>query len=146
MKLASIFTNHMVLQANKPIEIFGEGMGSISIEFLGESFSFVSENDNWCVSLKAYPYGGPYEMKIILNNEKIVLNDIYVGEVWLFSGQSNMEMPLFGTAYGIEEAEQSKNDKIRFFTVPHRVEKEKQLYGWYFQKSDGKDRPWQLCC
>ena len=68
MKLASIFTDHMVMQANQPIKIFGEGRGKGEITFLGKTVAFLFEQDEWCVSLPAADYGGPYEMDITLDN------------------------------------------------------------------------------
>lgn len=145
MKLASIFTDHMVLQAGKPVKIFGEGKGEIKISFLGKQFDQNSNGDEWCVTLPEYSYGGPYEMNINLNGEEIILKDIYVGEVWIAGGQSNMEMVLLRTEYGIEESENAFNDKIRFFTVPRRYEKNTISYNWNSVKTYGEDTPWKIC-
>lgn len=145
MKLASIFTSHMVFQANKPIKVFGEGKGNVRIEFLGEVKEAVFKEEEWCLTLDEREYGGPYEMKVFLDGELTVLSDIYVGEVWLASGQSNMEMLLFRTEYGIETAKQADNDKIRLFTVPKRTKRDTQLYGWFFETTDGSDTPWKVC-
>lgn len=146
MKLSSIFTDHMVLQAHQPIRIFGEGKGNVTVSFLGKTASIFSKEEKWCIELPSMEYGGPYSMRINLDDEKIVLEDIYVGEVWLASGQSNMEMPLFRTEYGLEEAKQSKNDMLRFFTVPRRFEKNTVNHWWHFECCESKDTPWQLCC
>ena len=102
MKLASIFTSGMVLQKGKPIRIFGTGAGRGSISAFGESRSFVSEDDSWLVEFEPREYGGPYEICLTLGEENFVLEDVYVGEVWLAGGQSNMELTLFRTEYGIE--------------------------------------------
>lgn len=145
MKLASIFTDHMVLQANQSIKIFGEGQGVGEITFLGKTVAFSFEQDEWCVSLPAADYGGPYEMDITLDNVTYKLKDIYIGEVWLACGQSNMEQVLFKTEYGIEEAKHAYNDKIRFFTVPRRTERNTPKCGWHSDKVTGEDRPWEIC-
>ena len=145
MKLASIFTDHMVIQQGIPIKIFGEGRGRVKIDFLGKVKEHISENDKWCVTFPEASYGGPYDMKITLDNEPVVLKDIYIGEVWIAGGQSNMEMPLFRTECGIDEAERSQNDMIRLFTVPRRTNKDIQRYGWHFEKTTGEDTPWVLC-
>ncbi len=146
MKLASIFTDHMVFQKGMPIKVFGEGRGTAKILFCGEQKEIVSGDKNWCVTLPAMEYGGPYEMTILINGEKTVLKDIYIGEVWLAGGQSNMEMPLARTEYGLEEASHCRNNKIRFFTIPRRVKRDAPIQGWHFAKSEGQDTPWQLCC
>ena len=145
MKLASIFTDHMVLQAGKPIKIFGEGKGKITAEFLGERKEYTSNEENWCISYPQAEYGGPYEMKITLNDEKIVLRDIYIGEVWLACGQSNMELVLYKTEYGFEEAQHCQNNMIRFFTVPRRTKSDVPLCGWHSEKVRGEDTLWQMC-
>lgn len=144
MQPASIFTDHMVFQAGMPIRIFGVGKGIVKVDFLGIRTEKSSEEDNWCIEFPPQSYGGPYEMELTLNDEKITLKDIYIGEVWIAAGQSNMEMPLFRTEYGIEEAKYSANEKIRFFTVPRRVEKNTPIYGWHFEKRTGDDTPWEV--
>lgn len=146
MKLASIFTDHMVFQKGMSIKVFGEGQGKGKILFCCEEREFVSEEEHWCVTLPAMEYGGPNEMTICLNGKETTLKDIYIGEVWLAGGQSNMEMPLARTEYGLEEASHCKNDKIRFFMVPRRVKKDAPIRGWHFAKSEGQDTPWRLCC
>lgn len=146
MKLASIFTDHMVLQADMPIRIFGEGKGKVTVKFLGKTTEFETNDDSWCFTCPAEQYGGPYEMEVTLDGNVTVIKDIYVGEVWLACGQSNMEMLLFRTEYGIDEAKHAKNDMLRLFTVPHRTKKDVPLHGWHFEKTTGEDTPWQLCC
>ena len=146
MRLATIFTDHMVFQKGMPIRIFGEGRGTVRVSFLEEEKELAVQEDSWCVELAAGEYGGPYEMQVVLDEEEIILRDLYVGEVWLAAGQSNMEMPLMRSEYGFEEASHCANDKIRFFMVPRRVQKDSPIRGWHFAKSEGRDTPWQLCC
>ena len=145
MKLSSIFTDHMVIQQGMPIRIFGEGKGKVTVDFLGKVTEYISEEDKWCITYPEESYGGPYDMKVTLDDETVILKDIYIGEVWIASGQSNMEMPLFRTEYGINEARHSKNDMIRLFTVSRRRKKDDRCYGWHFEKTTGEDTPWQLC-
>ncbi len=107
----------MILQANKPIKVFGTGEGIGKVEFLGETSEFVSDGLNWCVTLGIYPYGGPYEMKVTMNGETVTVSDIYVGEVWIAGGQSNMALHLFETVNGMLDIQLSdSNDEIRYFT------------------------------
>ena len=90
MYLASIFSDNMVFAANKPVRIFGEGVGSVSVEFLGKQYSGYGHFGKWEIELPAHPYGGPYEIKISMENEVKVLKNIYFGEVILCAGQSNI--------------------------------------------------------
>ncbi len=145
MRLASVFTDHMVLQAGKPIKIFGQGAGTLLVQFLNMKKEYTITEEEWCVSFPEAAYGGPYEMHFNLNGQEVVLRDVHVGEVWLACGQSNMELPLFRTEYALEEAAHSENDQIRFFTVPRRTRKDVPIYGWHAEKATGEDKPWQVC-
>lgn len=91
LQLSQIFQNGAVLAANKPIRVFGTGDGHVAVDFLGTHAEADSENGRFCVTLPARPYGGPYEMKVTLDGDTVVLSDLYVGEVLLLSGQSNIE-------------------------------------------------------
>ena len=145
MNLSFIFTDHMVLQADLPIRIFGEGAGRAEVSFCGNQASVESDSDSWLVTLPAMPYGGPYEMEITLNGEKTTLRDIYVGEVWFAGGQSNMEMPLFCIEHGFEFAKHAKNDNIRLFNVPRRPLRDLRFASWHFNNNPEIETPWQLC-
>jgi sialate O-acetylesterase len=81
------------------------------------------KDGHWLVRLPEMAPGGPYTMSISGNN-KVTLKDVYVGEVWVASGQSNMEQALANTANAKEAIEASKDAKLRLFTVPHKVSAE----------------------
>lgn len=115
MKLEKIFSDGMVLQANKNVRIFGTGKGKVEVEFLGERFSTVSENDSWLLELKSYPYGGPYKMEINLDGEKTVIEDIYIGEVILCAGQSNMQFTMDAEVTKPEDYE--SDEYFRIFSL-----------------------------
>ncbi len=115
MKLHPIFQNGMVLAMEKPIRIFGEGTGDGSVRFLGQERAWHADEARWCVELPAMPAGGPYEMEITLNGEKILLQDIYLGEVILLHGQSNMQYKLRESNYPVERYEGC--DRLRLFTA-----------------------------
>lgn len=91
MKLAEIFSDNMVLAANKPIRIFGEGIGEVTAELLGEKYTARGYSGKWEIELPAFPYGGPHEIKITMANEEKTLKNVYFGEVILCAGQSNIE-------------------------------------------------------
>ena len=136
MKLASIFTDHMVFQAHMPIRIFGEGKGNVKVSFLGKCSEIISYSEKWCLELPSESYGGPYEMEIKLAEESFILKDVYIGEVWIAGGQSNMELPLHLTEDPFEYAKHAYNEKIRFFTVPRRHKADSYIV---------KDTPWMVC-
>lgn len=96
VKLNSLFSDNMVLQCNTEVPVWGiadEGE-KVTVEFAGQSVSTVTQNGRWVVKLKALkPKCTPQEMKVSGNNSVVVKN-ILVGEVWVASGQSNMERQL----------------------------------------------------
>ena len=91
MKLAELFTDNMVLAANKPLRVFGDGVGDVTINFLGKTYTSKCYYGKWEVELDPAPYGGPYQMEVILNGNSTILKNVYVGEVILLAGQSNIE-------------------------------------------------------
>ena len=104
MKLDKIFSSHMVFSANKPIRIYGGGKGQATVVFNGVEKNVISDSDEWLVEFQPMNYGGPYELKFIYNSKESILDDIYVGEVYLFSGQSNMGLKIKETNVTEEEA------------------------------------------
>lgn len=90
MKLASIFTDNAVFAAGKPIRIFGCGKGLAKIEFCGITHEVISEDEKWCITLPEMKYGGPYTLKFTSEGVEKILTNIHIGEVYLFSGQSNI--------------------------------------------------------
>ena len=124
IQLNPIFNSHMVFQANKPIRIFGEGEGKVRISFLGEERTTVANGDKWLIELSPRPYGGPYPLSITLNGEERVLEDVWLGDVYLLGGQSNMQMRLDETNFPPEQF--VGNEHVRSFSV----KKECEGKGW----------------
>ncbi|MBQ4297560.1 MAG: hypothetical protein II771_04625, partial [Clostridia bacterium] len=92
MKLESIFTDGAVLQRQMPIRIFGTGEGHAVIRLAGRTAEADAENGRWCATLPPMEAGGPYTLEAELNGERTALTDLWIGEVFLVSGQSNAEM------------------------------------------------------
>lgn len=90
MELAKIFSNGCVLQRNKPIKIFGTGSGFVSVTLDGDTVSKTFNGEEWLLTLPAKKAGGPFNMTVIMNDETVVIDEVYIGEVWIMSGQSNM--------------------------------------------------------
>ena len=91
MNLSTIFSDNMVFAANKPVRIFGEGMGAVSVSLLGNEYKGYGHYGKWEIELPPQPYGGPYEIAVTMGNEVETLKNIYFGEVILCAGQSNVE-------------------------------------------------------
>ena len=105
MKLAQIFSSGAVFQAHKPIRIFGTGDENAEIEFDGEKMTAVAKDGRFCVEFSPRPYGGPSELIFTYDGSSTVLTDIYVGEVLLLAGQSNIALKLKYTSYPKEQYE-----------------------------------------
>ncbi len=119
MRLAEIFCNGLIVQAEKPFRIFGEGEGCAVITWQGETRTVESGGGHWAVEFPPMSYGGPYSLYAELNGEKITINDIYVGEVILFSGQSNIQFRMNAEATPREQYQ--ADDMLRIF-VCERME------------------------
>ena len=91
--------------------------GRLAVEFRGEKASTEAKDGKWKVLLPMSKAGGPFELKVNGSNE-ITLTNVLVGEVWICSGQSNMEWPLRSSFEPEKDIANSKNSKIRLFTVP----------------------------
>jgi sialate O-acetylesterase len=135
VKLPRLVSNGMVLQRNEKVRIWGwADVGEkVEIEFLEKQHIIRADrNGNWQLELEAMAAGGPYSMKI----NDIELNNILVGDVWLASGQSNMELRLSRvTDLYAKEISQINNPKIRFFRSSTRENAEEA-------KSDYPDGRW----
>ena len=94
MKLHPIFTDNAVFAANREISIFGTGKGRATLKFNGFCTKIFSESEAFCIKLPKMPYGGPYTLEFKSDEEEKVLRNIYIGEVILFSGQSNISFLL----------------------------------------------------
>ncbi|MGG9963477.1 sialate O-acetylesterase [Ferruginibacter sp. SUN106] len=124
--LPKIFGDNMVLQRNKPISIWGWANAGekIMVQFNQQQKSVVTDKmGKWQLLLQPENAGGPYQLTVTGKN-KISLQNILVGEVWICSGQSNMEMPIAGWGkINNYESEIANADYafIRHFKVPNTV-------------------------
>ncbi len=120
-KPAKIFGEHMVLQRNEPIKIWGTGTPDKKMvaTFNGSAYQVVIDASGfWEFEIPAQKAGGPYKMLLSTARKKIEWSDIYVGDVWLCSGQSNMEWVLEMTDGAEAEIAQVNDSLIRQFKVP----------------------------
>ena len=121
MKLAALFCNHAVLQRDLPLPVWGWAAPGekITVTLAGNSAAAVTDADGaWRVSLPALPAGGPHTMTVA-GSETITLTDLLVGDVWVCSGQSNMQMTVLGTENDEQEIAAADYPAIRLFTVPN---------------------------
>ncbi len=123
VRLPKLVSDGMVLQRDTKVKIWGWATAGekVSVHFLGAAYSSVAgPNGSWSVMLPELKAGGPHEMKIEGSNE-ITVRDILIGDVWICSGQSNMEFVMMSSSsiYG-EEIAHAENKFIRQFTVPRK--------------------------
>ncbi len=117
---ASIFTDNAVLQRGKIIPVWGEARdGEVVTVKLGKvQATTTTRGSSWRVNLPPMPAGGPHTL-VIAGSNTVQFNNVLIGEVWIASGQSNMEWPLSATARSQEDIPVSADPQLRFFKVAH---------------------------
>lgn len=143
--LPKIFSDNMVLQRNEPIHVWGwaKASESVTVTFNGATAKTKADkNGNWKVSLKAMQHGGPYEL-IVKGKNTLTLRNILIGDVWLGSGQSNMEWTIKDTNHAKEEIANANHPQIRLFTVPKALsfDTQKDLVGGQWQECTPNSLP-----
>src|SRR6478609_7893783 len=130
VRLPKLVSDGMVLQRDANVNIWGWASAGekVTVNFLGSTYNTVTNNDGkWKIQLHNLKTGGPYEMEIKASNS-IALHDILVGDVWICSGQSNMEMSMMSLQNKYpEDIKSSENKFIRQFAVPRKHIFSKQL-------------------
>ncbi|HKV80524.1 MAG TPA: sialate O-acetylesterase [Candidatus Sulfotelmatobacter sp.] len=137
--LPSLLADHMVVQHGMPVHLWGKAAQheSIAVTFRGETQSTTADDlGRWSLYLSPGEAGGPFQMVIKASNT-IQLNDILVGDVWVASGQSNMEFPMKGLANPEMEIAAAQHPKIRIFRVEHRPSD--------YPRSDVEAKTWAPC-
>ncbi len=131
LELAPLFQSHMVLQRETHAPIWGRGEPGSTVTIEG-SWSAdarasvrVDERGEWIARLETPAAGGPHHV-VVRGEREIVLEDVLIGEVWLCSGQSNMEWtvgpgPLGGVLDAQKEIASARTPRIRHFNTPNNV-------------------------
>lgn len=121
--LPALISDSMVLQRNMPVKVWGwaDAGEDVAVDFLNRKYQTVTGPDGkWMIVLSSMKEGGPYQMRITGKNE-IIINGILIGDVWLCSGQSNMEFPLGRVRYKYAgEITAAASYPIREFHVKER--------------------------
>jgi sialate O-acetylesterase len=124
IKLITLFSDNMVLQRDITLPIWGtaEAGGNVTVEIKDQvKTTTVQEDGQWKVHLDKMPAGGPYEL-LVIGEDTTIFKNVMVGEVWICSGQSNMEMALSGWGKIDNYEEEIANavyPNIRLFQVKH---------------------------
>ena len=131
VKLPALFTDNMMLQQQMAAPLWGWALPGENLIIMtswdSKTYTLSANNKGqWNIKVNTPNAGGPYYITIRTTNEIKTINNILIGEVWLCSGQSNMEMPLKGfmgqpVLGGNEAILSSTNSSIRFISVPRKT-------------------------
>ena len=148
VRLPALVGSHMVLQRDRPVPVWGWAAPgeAVSVTFRGQAYPATAPDASgrWQATLPPTPAGGPYELTVKGQNI-ITLTDVLVGDVWLASGQSNMQFkvqdPNVGGYQPTQNAEQeiaaANWPRLRFFTVNQTVA--------YRPQAEAAGTGWQVC-
>ncbi|MFY7827648.1 MAG: sialate O-acetylesterase [Flectobacillus sp.] len=140
LKLAKVFTDYMVLQRQKPIPVWGwaKPNESVVLTLAGQKQTTqANQEGKWMVKFSPLEAGGPFTLEVQGGGEKIAFNDVLIGDVWLCSGQSNMEWTVKQADNFVNEKKNADYPKIRHFFVEHEVTTQPQ--------TDLKSGEWKVC-
>jgi sialate O-acetylesterase len=121
--VSTVFGDNMVLQRNKPDAIWGwsDPGDQVKVEIAGHTATAVAGADRrWQAKIDPPTAGGPYTLTVT-GKQTVTLKNVMVGDVWLCSGQSNMQFGLRQAKTGAEDAKTADLPNIRFFTVGQRT-------------------------
>jgi sialate O-acetylesterase len=141
MQLASVFQDHMVLQRERPVPVWGTAAAGERIEVRcarKKAEALTGPDGRWRVCLPPIKAGGPFEFQVRAGKQKIRLQDVWVGEVWLASGQSNMGMTVSGVLHAGAEIADADHPGIRILTSARVALTQRQ-------ESLGAGSQWRVC-
>ena len=120
IQLPALFSDNMVLQQGAPVTIWGWAHDGekVTVKFRGQTVSTTTRNLKWAVKLRPLKAGGPNDLTISSTENTVTLANVLVGEVWVCSGQSNMEWPLSRSYQAQDDVASATNQLIRLFHVP----------------------------
>jgi len=138
IRLPHYFGDHMVIQRDQPITVWGwaDAGEKIAVIFHDEYHNVVADqNGKWNCVLSAQSASGPLEM-VVKGKNTVQINDILIGDVWVASGQSNMQWPLKQTPYVETDTVWMRSALLRLFTV--------QVASDYMPREDVEGGSWQV--
>lgn len=138
VRLPKVFTSHMVLQREKPLVVWGwaQPNETVTVELAAEKRQVqANARGEWKATLPAMPAGGPFTL-IVSGSSTVRCEDVMIGEVWLCSGQSNMEFGIGRARNGKEEIAAANHPNLRLLMVPNR---------WTPMPQDDMEGVWKVC-
>ena len=141
LRMPAVFSDHMVIQHSATVPIWGwsNPTQDVTIKVSWDTTTVKTKSANtafWKTSIRTPPAGGPYSITVIAGNETKVIEDVLSGEVWLCSGQSNMEWSMAASADGKNLMGTVNDPQIRLFDVPNSAADTRQTRG---------EGAWKIC-
>lgn len=153
LRLPQVYSDNMVLQRDCPLEVRGTANAGeeVTISIAGQKQRAKTGSDGqWCVRLKPMQAGGPHTLTVSAGKTRLHFSNVLVGEVWLCSGQSNMEFMLKEASTARMDIPQSGNNNIRLLDMKARwrtnpVEWEVSVLDSLNHLQYYKDSQWTVC-
>jgi sialate O-acetylesterase len=121
LKLPSLFSNHVILQRDREVPVWGwaDPDAQVHVVIDGKTVETKAGQDGkWQVQIAPHEAGGPYTLVVEAGSDRAQVDDVYFGEVWVASGQSNMQWSVSQSANAEEEISAAQFPEIRMFSVP----------------------------
>ena len=138
VRLAGVFGDHMVLQRDRPVRVWGWAEPGEKVTVTLETHrtsTVVGTDGRWSVMLPAMKAGGPHEL-VVRGTNTLKIADVLIGEVWFCSGQSNMALGVVKSLNHDREIATADHPNIRLFTAPTLESR---------QPRDDLKAPWHVC-
>lgn len=141
LTVSGIFSDGMVLQRNTAVPVWGMAEPGAMITVAIDDRTITTRADakgRWRAELQPLAAGGPYELIVEANDQRLSMADVLVGDVWICSGQSNMEWQVADSMNAAQEIETADDPEIRHFKVPRSwaEEPETSLAGGSWESAD----------
>jgi len=139
VRLPAIFGDHMVLQQEAKLPVWGtaDAGEKVTVTVGTESASATADSEGkWRVELQALPSGSAQVTMTVTGKNKLIFSDVLVGDVWVCSGQSNMEYPLSGAHNASGELPKASDPGLRLFHVQRKTS---------LQPETDVGGSWQVC-
>lgn len=140
VRLARLFSDHVVLQRQQPIPVWGwaKPAENVRVMLAGQTQQTKADaTGKWFVRFAPLEAGGPHSLSVVSKSGQAVVNDVLIGEVWLCSGQSNMEWPVRAADNFLAEKQNANFPQIRHFFVEHDLN--------FAPQTDLKTGDWRVC-
>ena len=124
VKLPAVFSDNMISQRDRPVPVWGWASPEVevTVALARQTVTAKADKDGrWRATLGALETGGPHELVVASSDGKKTFKNVLIGEVWVCSGQSNMEWPVAWSRESEKEIAAAKYPRIRLFTVPKKA-------------------------